>query len=513
MSKRSEILKNGPIFLVEPPINPVSERTGLAAIARYPALAQARLAGQIPDGKVEIFDLRIAREVPRFLKRLAEAPPALVGISTTFSSNGEEASWIAREVRTRSPESVIVLGGSAPSEEPMAFFPAEVDFIGFRAGDGSLPSLVAALRRDGSVPDKPSGFFYRGEGKWELGPAQPPIEMHDLQPYAWHLFPKHYWRNYFQAFRITGMSHLSQGCPYDCNFCSVWITHGRRIELAGLENVKHDFESLPPFARGFFFADDIWMQGTEKQLSTLYDPLLKWLSSEYFKKRDDLTLTAETRTDLFLRQIERFKAWTTDGRLQRVFFGVEAVTDEALKGFSKRNTIDHNSEAIRTAAEMGLHVSVQLVIPLDADHAYFDEVEKFWKEHEAWIRTMSATVATPLPGTVLYNDLIKTYPDLGDRSVIRHPGFSLYTALVPTRLDTEVFYERLARVFQVTKPSKIYKTRARGTLWNLVRFPWIIPKLARSMKHVRGLTKKETYLDMHRYSQGERLLSKPALSV
>jgi hypothetical protein len=77
------------------------------------------------------------------------------------------------------------------------------------------------------------------------------------------------------------MGQTSEGCPYDCTFCTVWKTHGRKVTLASLANVQHDFLSLPASIRGFFFADDIWMQASEQQIRELYDPLLEWMASDY----------------------------------------------------------------------------------------------------------------------------------------------------------------------------------------------------------------------------------------
>ena len=57
------------------------------------------------------------------------------------------------------------------------------------------------------------------------------------------------------------------------------------------------------------------------------------------------------------------------GGLKRIFFGIEAVTDERLKAYSKRVSVDRNSDAIRLAAEMGVYIVAQLVIPPEADGA------------------------------------------------------------------------------------------------------------------------------------------------
>ena len=229
----------------------------------------------------------------------------------------------------------------------------------------------------------------------------------------------------------------------------MWKIHGREVSVASLANIQHDLMSLPRFARNFFFADDIWMQASERQRRELYDPLLDWVASELLPERPDLWLTVETRTDLFLRQDARFKDWIERGGLMRILFGVEAATNEQLDIFSKRVTMDENSLAIQKAAEWGAFVTAQFVIPCDADRQYFDELVRFLEAHRAWIRVSNFTIATPLPGTELYEDSLAESPDLADRKVVTFPAFSLFTALSPMRMDPFEYYEQVARVYKV----------------------------------------------------------------
>lgn len=502
-------LQDAPIILLEPNINPITMRFGLPLVANYPPLALVRLAGQIRDPRLRIVDLRVPGERHRFLNSLRADPPVLVGISLTFTSNGDEAIDIAAAIRTISPDTVIVLGGTGPSEDPDSFFGAEVDLIGYRSGDASLAALVRELRRTGRVPDQPPGFFRRSGGRWVRGEILDPPPMAALKPGAWHLIPRKYWRNYFQGFRPTGMGQTSEGCPFDCNFCSVWKVHGRKVNVASLENLQHDFRSLPGFVRGFFFADDIWMQATERQKRELYDPLLEWLASDFLPGRRNFWLTVETRTDLFLRQEARFRSWIREGGLKRILFGVEAVTDEQLKAFSKRNTVDANSVAIRKAAEWGAFVTGQFVIHCDADITYFDEMVRFLEEHRRWMKVANFTIATPLPGTDLYRDLLAQYPDLADRNVVSHPAFSLFTALSPTRMEPAEFYEQVARVYKAANHVR-FTWGSVGQLWKLcTRSPWLIPRVLKMPMGLKALTNAKTFLRTHRDVQGERLLSRP----
>jgi radical SAM superfamily enzyme YgiQ (UPF0313 family) len=278
------------------------------------------------------------------------------------------------------------------------------------------------------------------------------------------------------------------------------------VTLASLANVQHDFLSLPASIRAFFFADDIWMQASEQQIRELYDPLLEWMASDFLPRRRDLWLTVETRTDLYLREENRFKDWIRRGGLKRILFGVEAVTDEQLRSYSKRNTVDKNSEAIRRATEAGALVTAQFVIPCDADRAYFDEIVRFLNTHRRWIRTSNFTVATPLPGTPLYEESLKESPELADRNAVSHPAFSLFTALTPTHLDVREFYEQVARVFRAANQVRITLDAVRQIFRMAIHSPWLIPRLAKAPMALRALTDPGTYLEVHQQVQGDRLI-------
>ncbi|TDI46277.1 MAG: hypothetical protein E2P02_05430 [Acidobacteria bacterium] len=499
-------LRGARVVLLEPDINPITRRFGLPKVASYPPLAQVRLAGQIDGGGVEVVDLRIPGETKRFLRTLSADPPALVGISLTFTSNGEEALQIASAIKSASPDTLIVLGGTGASEDQDSFWESDIDFIAFRRADASFPLLVREIRERGRAPEAPLGFCHRKDGAWVRGDDVEAPPMAKLRPYAWHLLPRRYWRRYFQGFRPTGMGQTSEGCPFDCTFCSVWKIHGREVSVASLANIQHDLMSLPSFARNFFFADDIWMQASERQRQELYDPLLDWVASELLPERPDLWLTVETRTDLFLRQDARFKDWIKRGGLMRILFGVEAATNEQLDIFSKRVTMDENSLAIQKAAEWGAFVTAQFVIPCDADRQYFDELVRFLEAHRPWIRVSNFTIATPLPGTELYEDALAESPELADRNVVTFPAFSLFTALSPMRMDPVEYYEQVARVYKVANQVS-FDWGVFEHFWTIAtKSPWLLPNTFKMFSGLRGLTRGETFVRTHRDVQGDRLL-------
>jgi hypothetical protein len=69
------------------------------------------------------------------------------------------------------------------------------------------------------------------------------------------------------------------------------------------------------------------------------------------------------------------------------------------------------------------------------------------------------------------------------------------------------FYEQVARLFRIATAVDIFKKRNLLSLKNLLfRTPRLIPRVLHSARLIKALSQTETYLQMHRDVQGERLL-------
>ena len=191
----------------------------------------------------------------------------------------------------------------------------------------------------------------------------------------------------------------------------------------------------------------------------------------------------------------------------RLLFGVDAVTDHQLDEFSKRTTVDVNSEAIRKAYSWGIFVTAQFVIPCDADRAYFDELARFLGSHRPYIDVSNFTIATPLPGTDLYTETLARHPEIADRSIVTHPAFSLFTALAPMRMEPREFYEQVARVHRVANQFEFDWTALENLGILTLRSPWLLPSILKLPSHLKNLTRAEMFLKTHREVQGERFLA------
>jgi len=102
----------------------------------------------------------------------------------------------------------------------------------------------------------------------------------------------------------------------------------------------------------------------------------------------------------------------------------------------KANNVATNSEAIRILHDIGITIVGDFIVSPDYKEAQFETLARYIEDNA--IDLPMLTVLTPLPGTHLYESW-------KDQIVIHDLDFyTLTNAVVPTRLEEEVFYQNYA---------------------------------------------------------------------
>ena len=144
---------------------------------------------------------------------------------------------------------------------------------------------------------------------------------------------------------------------------------------------------------------------------------------------------ADVRSDTVVRHPELMKRWKEIG-LRAVVIGFEEIDDTALGAMNKENSAQTNIQAIEILHQIGLTIVGDFIISPDYTEAQFDKLGTFVQQYK--IDLPMYTILTPLPGTRLYQQLREqiTIDDLD--------YYTLTNAVLPTRLDGELFYQRYA---------------------------------------------------------------------
>jgi protein-L-isoaspartate(D-aspartate) O-methyltransferase len=221
----------------------------LVALASY---VQSRT-----DARVEVIDLDYERLTKRpNPERVFSRDFSVVGISCYSSYDYLTSFYLAKEIRKRNPEAVLVVGGYHASARPTDFLnlvesPLEEEspFDHVVIGEGELPltRIVEAANR-GERLSQPT-----------LGP-EPLPDLDDLPPLDWSLLDRY--RAVADQIGSQAAISFSRGCPFGCSFCMerskgesiwrAWTPQRAEVELLAFN------DWLPLANRTLFISDAVF---------------------------------------------------------------------------------------------------------------------------------------------------------------------------------------------------------------------------------------------------------------
>lgn len=305
----------------------------------------------------------------------------LVGISTT-TSTAPEAYAIAQRVRQAGIP--VVFGGSH-----VTFMADEAldhaDFCVRGEGEYTLSELVDALD-SGSGFESILGLSYKIGGQVHHNPDRGLVQDLDALP-----FPDlSLIRGWDKKASISPII-TSRGCPYDCSFCSVTAMFGRACRHRSPESV---IEELKAAKQGpVFFYDDNFAGNRNRTKA-----LLEMMISKGINKPWSAQVRAEVTRDRELMELfKKAGCWL-------VYVGFESASQETLKEFNKRQTVEDMAESIKIFHEHDILVHGMFVLGAESDSKVgIRQTVDFALKNK--IDTVQFMVLTPLPGTAYYHEL------------------------------------------------------------------------------------------------------------
>lgn len=182
----------------------------------------------------------------------------------------------------------------------------------------------------------------------------------------------------------------SRGCPYSCDFCSVWKFYGKKIRHVDVNRVVMDIGNSG--TSRFMFLDDN-IVGDQVYAKKLFEALkelkIQWVgqaSISFIRNSDLLKLAA-------------------DSGCKGLFFGLESVSEQKMKRLNKgmksqKETLD----AIYRIMDHGIIFHASIVFGFDDDDkSVFDETLEFM--YKSRIPSATFNILTPYPGTETYRFL------------------------------------------------------------------------------------------------------------
>jgi radical SAM superfamily enzyme YgiQ (UPF0313 family) len=433
------------------------------------------------DGhECKVIDLRIDGEAPG-MEACRRFAPDVVGLQCNFTTERNRTLGLADQVRGAMPDAFIVVGGHDASRDPDFFRHASIDAIAVGDGEEVMPPLVDALAR-GADFRKIRGLQVRSGSDWIFtGAADARPNLDSYPPPARHLIA-HYADHYYINFRKPmALMETARGCPYKCNFCSVWKFHESTFREKSPARVVRELQDIK--ADAIFITDDIFWMNVRRG-----EEMARQIKAAGINKY----FAVQTRTDIICKFPHLVEMWKDCGRLQ-VFLGLESVTDEGLRAVNKKNTADNNVRAIQILKELGVGATCNFIVDPGWDREDFARLRNWIEEMNTWISGFS--ILTPLPGTDLWDEA---------KSRVTTEKWEMYDivhTVLPTKLPLEEFYEEYSRLWRHVLEVRY---RAEGRMQNYVRVAKALVTGKLSLKNIQrgvGMAKKfsdpRTFLEAH----------------
>ena len=226
---------------------------------------------------------------------------------------------------------------------------------------------------------------------------------------------------------MFGSVQFSRGCPYQCEFCDIIVTFGRRPRLKTSAQVIAELEALR--AQGVFiaFVVDDNLIGNKKAVKLLLHDLVAWQRSHGFPMRFFTEASLDLAEDAELLEL------MVEANFGAVFVGIESpneaslIETKKLQNVRKGTTILDRVHAIQAA---GLEVWSGMILGFDNDDAsVFDAQREFLRE--ARVTHAMVGMLTAIPKTPLHARLARE----GRLDMDDVPAFG--TNVIPLRMSRE----------------------------------------------------------------------------
>jgi len=434
------------ILLVQPP--PPPDWVGFRRTALPEPLAMECIGAVAVDHHdVRLIDMRLGDSLEETLETF-EPDAVAVTCLTTEVYNAQD---ILQRVKSRQPQTLTLVGGHHASLLPVDFQQPYVDAIVVGEGERTFEELLAALDRADGRPSEAAlaaidGLMWqRTDGEWVENAERALMPSMDDLPLPARQLAAHHKDEYFFLFdQPHACIATSRGCPYRCNFCSVWKFYHKRCRYMSAERVVDELQSVEPTAVSF--VDDNFLSHVPRA----------WKILELIRERGiEKTYGIQARTDTISKNPDLIAEWKDVG-LETILIGFEGATQEQLDAVSKGATIEQNERAMEILNDLGVHMWGAFIVDPQCTAEDFDTLKRY--REEKGIIYPQFTVLTPLPGTDLYEQR---------KSELTTHDYRLFDALhavLPTRLPREEFYQHFASLYRPDNMDLAYELISSGRI-------------------------------------------------
>ncbi len=199
-----------------------------------------------------------------------------------------------------------------------------------------------------------------------------------------------------------GSLQFSRGCPFQCEFCDIIVTFGRRPRLKTSAQVIAELDAIRKTGQRIVFIVDDNLIGNKKAIKAVLKDVIAW------QERNGYPLSFFTEASIDLADDPELMSLMAEADFIAVFVGIESPDEASLreaKKFQNMRTGGTILEKVERIQDAGMEVWCGMIMGFDSDDSgIFDRQVSFIQQ--ARIPFAMTGLLHAIPKTPLYDRML-----------------------------------------------------------------------------------------------------------
>jgi radical SAM superfamily enzyme YgiQ (UPF0313 family) len=256
-----------------------------------------------------------------------------------------------------------------------------------------------------------------------------------------------------------GSVQFSRGCPFECEFCDIIVTFGRRPRIKSSVQILAELDAIVAAGKHSAFIVDDNLIGNKKAIKLLLRDIVAW------QEQHGYPLMFATEASIDLAEDAELMQLMVAANISNVFIGIETPNEESLRETKKLQNLRTRGgtmlEKVHRVQEAGMEVWCGIIVGFDNDNAsIFATQLRFVREARivhAMVNMLVAIPRTPLytrlaaEGRLDLSDDAESWGSFGTNVIPRRIGREAlragYMELMHNLYAPEAYFERLDELY------------------------------------------------------------------
>ena len=275
-----------------------------------------------------------------------------------------------------------------------------------------------------------------------------------------------------------GSLQFSRGCPFQCEFCDIIVTFGRRPRLKTTEQVIREIDAMRLHGMEMAFIVDDNLIGNKKAIKVVLAAVKQW------QEQYGYPLTFFTEASIDLADDAELMQAMVDANITAVFIGIESPNEASLRETKKFQNVRSGGtlvERVHRIQDAGLDVWCGMIVGFDHDEPGIFAAQREFLEQSrilhAMVGLLYAVPKTPLfkrlatEGRLDYDDQPEYGTNIIPTQMSRAELRDGYVTLMESLYEPAAYFQRLEDLY-LRGGFRLGATRAaywRSHLWTRLK--------------------------------------------